>query len=487
MKKEVNLKFISPLCPPQKDPDRYTIDDKGLGYAFADSVKGELRYIADEKCWYHYPGIRWKKDNADLHARELAKKYLDFLREKAKKVKQKLEDEPSIPPKEKEILLAFLLAVAELSKNGARKKLLDEAKSVHPLNKSDFDANINLLNCQNCTIDLDTCEPREHSPDDFITKVAPVKFNPKAKYPRWTEFTHQIMCDSSGKHDAEKLNFFHKAFGYGITGDTTQECLFILYGPTTRNGKGTTMESIMNVLGDYALNMQPDSLAKRKRYSGSTATPDIARNVGVRLVSVNEPAEDMVLDAAIVKQLTGSDTITTRFLYGNSFDYRPQFKVFMSTNHLPTVTDDTIFSSGRVIVILFNRHFNEDEQERDLKSLFRTEESKSAILNWLLEGLQMYKKEGLEAPKSVKEATSSYRKETDTIGLFIKEATTVNADAEPKKTSDVYKIYVKWCKDSCLTAVKLKSFIGLMRNSGYVKRDGKLGNVVYGIVVKPIN
>jgi len=211
------------------------------------------------------------------------------------------------------------------------------------------------------------------------------------------------------------------------------------------------------------------------------------RSLGQYLVttlsSVNEPAEDMVLDAAIVKQITGSDTVTTRFLYGNSFDYRPQFKIFILTNHLPAVTDDTLFSSGRIKVILFSQHFDEGKRDQNLKNLFRTEENRSAILNWLLEGLKLYQSEGLEAPKSVEEATKSYRQETDTVGMFIKEITSKNAKAKMQKTSDVFKGYTKWCSDNCLAAVELKSFVGLMRNAGYVKRDAKLGNVVYGLSI----
>ena len=448
--------FINPL----DDPNRYSLDDKGIGNAFADSVKDKLRFVADENCWRYFDKVRWRKDHAGLRSRELAKEYLDYLRGIA-------EDT------ENEDLQAL---VGELAKSGARKTMLDEAKSVYPLRKSDFDTQKNLLNCLNCTIDLDTCQPREHDHNDFITKVASVRYDKNAKLAKFTSFTSEIMCG-----EIEKEKFLQKSLGYGITGDTRAECLFIFYGPTTRNGKGTLMESIINVLGDYALNMQPDSLAKRKRNGGSSASPDIARNAGVRIVSVNEPAEDMVLDAAIVKQLTGSDTITARFLYGNSFDFIPQFKIFISTNYLPAVTDDTLFASGRVIVIMFNRHFEEDKQDKTLKSLFRTEESKSAILNWLLQGLEMYRNEGLEVPKSVKEATSAYRQSTDTVGSFIKKMTVKNPNAKIQRTSVAFALYTKWCDQNNIVPVKLKNFVGLMRKSGYVKRDGKLGNVIHGI------
>jgi len=460
---EKKRKLINPL----DDPIRYPLDSKGIGNAFADSFKRELRFVADENCWRHFDGIRWKKDHVGLRSRELAKDYLDFLIEIL-----------LVIDKEDENFVALSEVVISLTKYGGRKTMLDESMSVHPLTKSDFDSKKNLLNCQNYTIDLSTGKPRKHDPDDFITKVAPVLYDKDAKSLRWSDFTLEIMND-----DIEATRFLQKSCGYGTTGETNQECLFVFFGPTTRNGKGTLVESIVNVLGDYSLNMQPDSLAKRKRYSGSSPSPDIARNVGVRFVCVNEPAEDMVLDAAIVKQLTGSDTITARMLYANSFDYIPQFKLYISTNHLPMVTDDTLFSSGRIKVIPFNRHFGDNEQDRSLKSLFRTDESKSAILNWLLEGLMLYRCEGLEAPQSILEATSAYRKNTDTVGLFIKDATSKNPKAKILKTSDVFGIYTDWCDDNDVTSVNLKNFIYTFRKSGFVKRDGKLGNVVYGVEI----
>lgn len=451
--------FINPL----NDPERYPLNDVGIGNAFADSFKEELRFVPEESSWYYYRVNRWRKDHAGLYARECAKKYLDYLR--------------NIAAETENIDLSKM--VAELSKNGARKIMLDEAKSVHPVSKSDLDTRKDLFNCLNYTIDLNTGEARPHNPNDFLTKIAPVSHNKDAKCDRWKSFTNEIMCSNT-----ETEKYLQKALGYGITGETNQECLFLLYGPTTRNGKGTLMESITNVMGDYSLNMQPDSLAKRKRYSGSSASPDIARNAGVRLVNINEPAEDMVLDAAIVKQLTGSDTVTARFLYGNSFDYIPQFNIFISTNHLPKVTDDTLFSSGRIRVIPFNQHFEEDgqpKQDRSLKSLFRTDESKSAILNWLLEGLMMYRREGLKAPQSVIDATLAYRQTTDSVDSFVKKVTATNPNAKKRKTSEIYLLYQRWCLEDNLTPVDIKKFVGLLKKMNLVKRDGKLGNVVQGL------
>ena len=465
------IKFINPLeSPDGSSPDRYSLDDKGIGNALADSVKGVLRYVADAKSWFYYTGVIWRKDHNGLRARELAKDYHGFLKTVAKEIKLK----PKAMRSNEEY--NFLEIVEDLSKNGVRKKMLDEAMSVHPLNRSDFDVKMNLLNCLNCTINLDNGNPHEHNPEDFITKVAQVHYDKTVKFPRWDKFISEIMCE-----EVELERYLKKSYGYGITGETKEECMFMEHGPSTRNGKGTLKESTMNVLGDYALNMQPDSLAKRKRNGGSGATPDIARNAGVRFVNVNEPDEDMVLDAALIKQLTGSDTITARFLYGNNFDFIPQFKIYVSTNHLPTTTDDTLFSSGRIKVIPFNRHFKESEQDRTLKSLFRTDECKSAILNWLLEGLKMYKDEGLIPPASVQIATSAYRRTTDTVVLFIEDATQKNASAKEIKTSEVYPLYKEWCAVKKLTPVTAQRFVGNLRNMGYVKRNAKDGHVVRGL------
>lgn len=122
-------------------------------------------------------------------------------------------------------------------------------------------------------------------------------------------------------------------------------------------------------------------------------------------MNISEPGKGLVLNAAQVKSMTGNDTINARFLHENSFDFRPLFKLYTNTNYLPAVNDMTIFTSGRVIIIPFERHFDESEQDKTPKKEFAKPEVQSAILNWLLEGYSLLQKEGLSLPKSVKEAT----------------------------------------------------------------------------------
>ena len=140
----------------------------------------------------------------------------------------------------------------------------------------------------------------------------------------------------------------------------------------------------------------------------------------------------------------GQRTLNARFLHENSFDFHPQLKIYMKTNDLPVITDMTLFSSGRIMIIPFERHFEEDQQDKSLKKTFISEKNQSAILNWLLEGYKELHLEGLTMPESVHFATERYRHESDKVGLFIEDEMEPVANAE-ERTSAVYDRYKKWC------------------------------------------
>ena len=152
----------------------------------------------------------------------------------------------------------------------------------------------------------------------------------------------------------------------------------------------------------------------------------------------------MVLSAALVKTLTGNDKITARFLNENSFEFSPQFKLFINTNYLPKVNDTTVFSSGRVYVIPFERHFSKDEQDKSLKRKLAQPENLSGILNWCLEGLRLVQETGLAPPDSVIEATKQYQQDSDKISRFIDEMMEPDVYGEIR-TEEAYNAYQQWC------------------------------------------
>ncbi|MEJ9279940.1 primase-like DNA-binding domain-containing protein [Ureibacillus thermosphaericus] len=141
--------------------------------------------------------------------------------------------------------------------------------------------------------------------------------------------------------------------------------------------------------------------------------------------------------------MTGGDTINARFLHENSFDFSPKFKLYINTNYLPVITDMTLFSSDRVVMIPFERHFDESAQDKNLKQ-FAKSKNQSAILNWLIEGYRLLKKEGLTLPESIKTATEAYKRDSNKIALLFEDALEESPNSEVR-TSEVYDRYQRWC------------------------------------------
>jgi len=234
-------------------------------------------------------------------------------------------------------------------------------------------------------------------------------------------------------------------------------------------------------MGDYARTIQPQTLSRRPS-DGSAASPDIARLKGARLVNMPEPEKGLELNIALIKQLTGGDTYTGRFLHENPIEFKPEFKIFINTNHLPRTADDTVFSSERVKLIPFDRHFSPTEQDTGLKKLFQKSENRSAILNWLIEGYRLLQADGLMMPERVISAIAAYRQEADIFGAFLAEYT-AEKDGSRLSTSELYFHYTTWAKDNGYRQMNTKNFVGELRRRCDVRRDGITGNVIVGLAL----
>ena len=382
---------------------RYGRNEIGMGNMFADYFKQIARYNSERKGWYVYDGSVWRPDKGNLKVSELAKLLADKLYVFALTIT------------EEDARKRFIDRVRKLQLRKNRETMLRDAMSVYPISMQAFDRNKYFFNCKNGTLDMRTLEFREHRPEDYLTMESGITYDPEADCPRWHSFIKEVMCG-----DADLADFLQRSLGYALTGDTSQECMFILYGATSRNGKGTAMETFLKIMGDYGKTSNPDMLAAKFR-GGNTGGPseEVARLVGSRFVNISEPEKKITFNAALVKRMTGNDTINARFLNENSFDFVPVFKIFINTNYLPNVNDMTLFQSGRLKIIPFNRHFEEGEQDQGLKGQFAKPENLSGIFNWCLEGYKKFCQRGLELPQAVTKATEDYKDDSDRIGQFI--------------------------------------------------------------------
>lgn len=438
-----NSSFVSADALKQLHPEnnpRYTWTDIGAGRLFADIFRHKARYVPERKLWYCYDGRCWVPDIGGLRAMELCKALADALMVY------------SISIEDERMRNAYIEYSRKWQMRRNRDTILRDAQSVHPIAFSAFDKNPTMFNCANGTLFLGTMEFRPHCCDDLLTKITEAKYEPTARSERWERFIGEIMGG-----DDEKARFLQMAMGYGLSGDTRYECMFILYGSTTRNGKGTLCESILRVMGAYGCAARYESISLKASRSSAGPSEDIARLDGVRFVSISEPAKGLLLDAAQIKALTGGDTLNARFLHENSFDFRPQFKIYINTNHLPTINDMTLFASGRVIIVPFTRHFADGEQDKTLKHVFAKPDQQSAILNWLIEGYQQLMSDGIRLPAAVEAATDAYRHDSDKIGLFVEEALVPAPNAE-ERTSEVYARYRQWCDENGCYAENARNF-----------------------------
>ena len=452
---------------------KYSLDDKGSGALFAEVYKDTCRYNATANEWYYFNGKVWVRDEGGMIAHSKAKELADGLLIYATTIENEQQKK------------SYIDYVSKLGQLRFRETMLKDSRDIHFVTKTDFDKNLDLLNCQNGTLNLKTFNFAPHNSDDLLSKISNAIYEPSARSVEWEKFINEVM-----QGDSEKVKYLQKILGYSLTADTNLETCFILYGATTRNGKSTLIETILYMLGNtagYGMSMQPQTLAQKQNKDSRQASGDIARLDGCRFLNASEPPKRMIFDVGLLKNLLGRDSITARHLHEREFEFIPHFKLYINTNFLPLITDDTLFSSGRINVITFDRHFEPHEQDKDLKNKLTQEYNISGILNWCIEGLKMYYKEGAIPPLAVKQATAEYRKNSDKIGNFISEC--LIRTGRNAKALDVYSKYKEWCFNNGFGIENKTNFYDELKSKNLFADRGTVNgltvrNIVVGYDIK---
>jgi putative DNA primase/helicase len=400
----------------------YTRSDLGNAERFVDMHGDKVRWCPARKSFFLYDDTRWAPDERG-HVVKLA-------HETARSIFKDAAHETD-EAKQKEIAK---FAVASQNKNRID-GLLSQAKPYLAVGMDELDRDPWDLNCANGTLDLRTGELRAQDPADLITRVAPVEYAPDARCPRFERFLKETLVDEA------VITFMKRYAGYTLTGITRERALAILHGGG-KNGKSTFVEILQDVMGGYAQNTDAETILAKK-YQG--VGNDVAALKGARFVSAAEVERGRRLAESKVKQLTGSDTVTARFLFGEPFDFRPQFKLWLSTNNKPVITgvDDAIWD--RIRLVPFEQRF--EGSKADLKLPEKLREELPGILAWMVEGCLEWQEHGLGEPERVKAATDQYRSDMDTLAAFIEDRCIVRRDAVAQATP-LYKEYRMWCDDA---------------------------------------
>ena len=380
-----------------------------------------LRYCFDSGKWLTWNGRSWATDN-DGQVERFAKETIKSMyceagcsasvSDRGNLAKHALKSEAE----------GRLRAMVNLTKT----------ESSIPVKQTMLDADPWLLNCGNGTIDLRTGKLLAHHRNNLCTKEVPIAFDPDAKCPTWIAFLRRVMADNRAL-----VKFLQRAVGYALTGMTSEQVLFFLYG-TGANGKSTFIETCRNLVGDYAQQSDFDTFMPKEK---GHPRNDLARLAGARFVAAVEAAQGRQLAENVIKQATGCDVITARFLYHESFEYSPQYKLFLVANHKPVIvgTDEAIWR--RIRLIPFTVTIPPDERDKQLLEKLRGE--LPGILAWAVRGCLDWQRDGLGEPEAVWTATAEYRREMDVMADFVDECC-VLGENQTEDTGLLYAKFKEW-------------------------------------------
>lgn len=322
-----------------------------------------------------------------------------------------------------------------------------------------FDENPDFLNCKNGVIDLRTGALQPHDANQRFTYCIPVDYDAQADYVEWCNFLHSCV-------DApEIVNYLKLAMGYSATGYTKEECMFYIHGPT-RSGKGTVGETLLSLLCK-PLGVQTDFATFTAKREGDTQNFDLAPLKPARLIIASESDKYDTLNEAKVKTVTGGDWIRCAFKHRDHFEYRPQFKVWLLSNHpIKGDVDDDAFW-GRVKIIEFP-HSRLGKEDKSLKQRMKSKENLKGVLRWIVEGaVEWFKNpQGLQTPVEVDKANKERRNELDYVQQWIDACCKLNP-TEWTANAALYYSYKSWCEGTGIRPKQMEGLSQVLSKKGF--------------------
>ncbi|MBZ0265806.1 hypothetical protein K8I28_14180 [bacterium] len=465
--------LVEPEWREQRSSFRFT--DYGNAERMIARHGNDLKYCPNLKKWYFWNRKRWTLDETG-YVQRCAKETVRSLYQEASRIENdEKRDE--------------LISWATRSEDGRRlKEMIGLAKSEEgvAVKITDFDKDDQLLNCLNGTLDLTTGVLRKHKRSDLLTKLIPVEWKGiSEKNELWEEFLNSVTDG-----DKELESFLQRAAGYSLLGNPVEEKLFFIHGPEA-SGKSTFIEAVKSVVSDYAKTADFETFLKRTHVGG--ARNDIARLLGARIVVSIEVEKGRKLAEGLVKSLTGQDTIACRYLYSESFEYKPTYSLWLIANDIPEIDANDGAIWRRIVRLPFENTIPEEKRDPNIKmNLTNPEFAGSAILAWLVKGCQDYLGNGLAVPESVKQSTKKFREDSDPLAAFFDEKTNINPDNKKFwiSTRQLYSVGECWFNNNGENPPHSnKPFVEYLKKKGCTSKvnrvDGRQVRGWQGVELKP--
>lgn len=407
--------------------------------------------------WYAWSGLRWEKDDGEVY--RYACKLSKLIHAEADGWRAKKTNAAEEADRNGKIADALTKWAAKSEMKSAIEAAVGLAKKMLTVNENQIDRNPWLLNCMNGAVDLRTGVIKAHDPDDFITKLVPLDYDPAARSSAWDTVIARVTLEEQ-MTTRPLARFLQRWFGYCATGSTREQAFVVHYGQGS-NGKSTILDTVAEVMGDYAATGAPGLLVGHGRDRHPTEIADL---FGRRMVTAHETGEGGHLKEDMVKQLTGSDKVKARFMRADFFEFDPTHKLQLLTNHKPIIKGQDNGIWRRVLLMPYMARFASGEEVASGRAHFvkdtRIAEHLKAeiqgVLTWVVEGARIWFQDGLQAPDAVMAASKDYQAEQDRVGQFVTECCELGKDFETPLSGDfggVYDTYRAWCGEGGFMAL----------------------------------
>lgn len=406
----------------------YDMTDTGNAHRLLDRFGNIIRYSYNRKKWLFWDGKQWRTDESGE-----VKKLADIICDDIKR--------DAILEQDDKTQVELLKWANKTANSRYKESMIKECQHLEniPASPQSFDSYPEFMNCQNGIINLKNGELMPHDSNLMLSKICNSEYDVSGATPkRWMQFLDEVTDG-----DKELQKYIQKCVGYSLTGSNREQCSYFLYG-MGNNGKSTFLDTISDLVGSYSANVQPETIMMKK-WGSDGANSDIARLQSARFVTSEEPTEGVRLNEGLLKQLTGGSKITCRFLYGDEFEYTPEFKIWIATNHKPVIRGTDIGIWRRIKLIPFEVNIPKQKVDKNLK--YRLRKEFPQILKWAVDGCMLWQSEGIEDPKCVKDAVKEYKQEMDLLAGFLEQCIEIDYEhGEKISASELFALYSKWAK-----------------------------------------
>ena len=418
---------------------------------------GHVHYIKEWSTWIHWTGTYWRQ-KGEFEVMTIAKQAVQERRQRVCNSLLKLASLPDDASKKDRVDgVIKVIKWCHASESASRLHAAIDLSRSEPniaLDFNVFNKSPWLLNCPNGTLELNTGILRGNDPDEYLTQLCPTEYHSLAICPKWKKFLSEVFDENT-----ELIAWIQRFLGYCLTGHTREHILPIFYG-SGRNGKTTLIKTVCSVLGDDYAGTTPTGFLVTSK--GEQHPTKIADLYGKRFAADLETDADARLNETLIKRLTGGDNLKARRLYEDFWEFTPTHKLVLATNHEPNVqgTDTAIWS--RLKLVPFNVSFV-GREDRTLVDALNQEAC--GILQWMVEGCEMWIADGLGEPTVISKATAEYRSEQNDVARFLDANYKANSTCKARKTIVTTK-YSVWCHNNSAKQMNSKSFGMEMRKLG---------------------